>query len=116
MPFQGDRLAPIITQGVALGEELLPFQGVWGQETRTRLLTDKKTRTRLKGLTGLTVNSCFFLPPPCVPYYIKYIYTYFYICVGGGVCIFGVLTVNLLTFSRLMRERIGEWGETGDEG
>lgn len=49
------------------------------------------------GLTGLTVNSCFFLPPPCVPYYIKYIYTYFYICVGGGVCIFGVLTVNLLT-------------------
>ena len=63
MPFQGDRLAPIITQGLALGEELLPFQGVWGQETRTRLLTDKKTRTRLKGLTGLTVNSCFsYLP------------------------------------------------------
>ena len=24
---------------------------------------------------------------------------------GGGVCIFGVLTVNLLTFPRLMRGR-----------
>ena len=30
MPFQGDRLASIITQGDALGYELLPFQGVWG--------------------------------------------------------------------------------------
>ena len=49
------------------------------------------------GVTGLTVNSCFFLPPPCVPYYIKYIYTYFYISVWMEVCIFGVLTVNLLT-------------------
>ena len=27
----------------------------------------------------------------------SYLYTYFYICVGGRVCIFGVLTVNLLT-------------------
>ena len=30
MPLQGDRLAFIITQGDALGYELLPFQGVWG--------------------------------------------------------------------------------------
>ena len=29
LPFQGDRLASIITQGAALGYELLPFQGVW---------------------------------------------------------------------------------------
>ena len=30
LPLQGDRLASIITQGAALGYELLPFQGVWG--------------------------------------------------------------------------------------
>ena len=30
LPLQGDRLASIITQGDALGYELLPFQGVWG--------------------------------------------------------------------------------------
>jgi len=29
LPLQGDRLTPAITQGVALGYELLPFQGVW---------------------------------------------------------------------------------------
>ena len=29
LPLQGDRLTPVITQGVALGYELLPFQGVW---------------------------------------------------------------------------------------
>ena len=28
LPLQGDRLASIITQGAALGYELLPFQGV----------------------------------------------------------------------------------------
>ena len=28
LPFQGDRRAAIITQGAALGYELLPFQGV----------------------------------------------------------------------------------------
>ena len=28
LPFQGDRRATIITQGAALGYELLPFQGV----------------------------------------------------------------------------------------
>ena len=28
LPFQGDRRAAIITQGGALGWELLPFQGV----------------------------------------------------------------------------------------
>ena len=58
---------------------------------------EREENRKTRGLTGLTVNSCFFLLPPCVPYYIKYIYTYFYICVGGGVCIFEVLTVNLLT-------------------
>ena len=30
LPLQGDRLESIITQGDALGLELLPFQGVWG--------------------------------------------------------------------------------------
>ena len=30
LPLQGDRLASIITQGAALGYELLPFQGVRG--------------------------------------------------------------------------------------
>jgi len=29
LPLQGDRLTPVITQGVALGYELLPLQGVW---------------------------------------------------------------------------------------
>ena len=42
--------------------------------------------------------SCFLHGPPRVPYYIIiYIYTYFYISVWMEVCIFGVLTVNLLT-------------------
>ena len=52
-----------------------------------------------QGLTGLTVNSCFSYLPLAYLIIFKYIYTYFYICVGGGVCIFGVLTVNLLTLS-----------------
>ena len=30
LPLQGDKFASIITQGAALGWELLPFQGVWG--------------------------------------------------------------------------------------
>ena len=30
LPLQGDRLPPKTTQGVALGYELLPFQGVLG--------------------------------------------------------------------------------------
>ena len=30
LPLQGDSFASIITQDVALGYELLPFQGVWG--------------------------------------------------------------------------------------
>ena len=29
LPLQGDRFAFMITQGAALGYELLPFQGVW---------------------------------------------------------------------------------------
>ena len=29
LPLQGDRLANINIQGVTLGYELLPFQGVW---------------------------------------------------------------------------------------
>ena len=35
LPFQGDKLAFIITQGDALGYELLPFQGVLGNFNRT---------------------------------------------------------------------------------
>ena len=34
LPLQGDRLANINTQGVTLGYELLPFQGVWGTFTK----------------------------------------------------------------------------------
>ena len=60
----------------------------------------KEGEEKPRGLTGLTVNSCFLHGPPRVPYYIIiYIYTYFYISVWMEVCIFGVLTVNLLTFS-----------------
>ena len=70
---------------------------LFDEPTKHTCLNFLKEHLGAAGLTGLTVNSCFFLPPPCVPYYIKYIYTYFYICMGGGVCIFGVLTVNLLT-------------------
>ena len=35
MPLQGDKLAPMITQGAALGYELLPFQGVWDKTCET---------------------------------------------------------------------------------
>ena len=59
--------------------------------------TEREENRKTRGLTGLTVNSCFFYLPLAYLIIFKYIYTYFYICVGGGVCIFGVLTVNLLT-------------------
>ena len=57
----------------------------------------RRNRKTRGGVTGLTVNSCFSYLPLAYLIIFKYIYTYFYICVGGGVCIFGVLTVNLLT-------------------
>lgn len=38
LPLQGDRLVSIITQGVALGYELLPFQGVWGLHLKMLIL------------------------------------------------------------------------------
>ena len=38
MPLQGDKLASLITQGAALGYELLPFQGVWGKTCETSAL------------------------------------------------------------------------------
>ena len=38
LPLQGDRLASIITQGAALGYELLPFQGVWGSHQKMLIL------------------------------------------------------------------------------
>ena len=31
LPLQGDKFVSVITQGDAQGQELLPFQGVWGQ-------------------------------------------------------------------------------------
>ena len=34
LPFQGVGLYVINTQGVALGYELLPFQGVWGLQAK----------------------------------------------------------------------------------
>ena len=41
---------------------------------------EREENRKTRGLTGLTVNSCFFLPPPCVPYYI-YIYILIFIYV-----------------------------------
>ena len=38
LPLQGDRLASIITQGAALGYELLPFQGVWDSHQKMLIL------------------------------------------------------------------------------
>ena len=35
LPLQGDKFASLITQGVALGEERLPFQGVLRNSIRT---------------------------------------------------------------------------------
>ena len=37
LPLQGDKLASMITQGAALGYELLPFQGVWNRACGTYL-------------------------------------------------------------------------------
>ena len=65
-----------------------------GKEKGKRREREENRKTR--GLTGLTVNSCFSTSPLRTLLYLN-IYTYFYICVGGRVCIFGVLTVNLLT-------------------
>ena len=50
------------------------------------------------GVNRLTVNSCFLHPPPLshTLYYIN-IYILIIICEWGVVCIFGLLTVNLLT-------------------
>lgn len=39
MPLQGDKLASLITQGAALGYELLPFQGVWNILAKVELAT-----------------------------------------------------------------------------
>ena len=36
--LQGDRFAPKITQGDALGYELLPLQGVWGKTCETSII------------------------------------------------------------------------------
>ena len=35
LPLQGDKIASMITQGAALGYELLPFQGVWDKTCET---------------------------------------------------------------------------------
>ena len=40
LPFQGVGLYVINTQGVALGYELLPFQGVWGIHTKLEGITN----------------------------------------------------------------------------
>ena len=36
LPLQGDRFASVITQGDALGYELLPFQGVWSLHAKLK--------------------------------------------------------------------------------
>ena len=68
-----------------------------GKEKEKGKRREREENRKTRGLTGLTVNSCFFYLPLAYLIIFKYIYTYFYICVGGRVCIFGVLTVNLLT-------------------
>ena len=37
MPLQGVKFANMITQGDALGQELLPLQGVWGKTCETSI-------------------------------------------------------------------------------
>ena len=68
-----------------------------GKEKEREKKREREENRKKRGLTGLTVNSCFSYLPLAYLIIFKYIYTYFYICVGGGVFIFGVLTVNLLT-------------------
>ena len=36
LPLQGDKFVSVITQGDALGEELLPFQGAWGLHAKLK--------------------------------------------------------------------------------
>ena len=36
LPLQGDKFVPVITQGDALGYELLPFQGAWGLHAKLK--------------------------------------------------------------------------------
>ena len=56
MPLQGDRLSPKTTQGVALGYELLPLQGVLG--TGVSLTAYHKRRaSALSGRVGDRVIS-----------------------------------------------------------
>ena len=52
--LQGDGFAFIITQGDALGQELLPFQGVLGNFNRTvrRILGDTMTKKETSDATS----------------------------------------------------------------
>ena len=47
LPFQGDGLAFLITQGDALGYALLPFQGVLGHFDAVRFVIFKQTHNRI---------------------------------------------------------------------
>ena len=58
---------------------------------------EREENRKTRGLTGLTVNSCFFYLPLAYLIILNiYILIFIYVW-EGGVCIFGVLTVNLLT-------------------
>ena len=75
----------MIREGKGKGKE----KGKRGKQKEREREREREENRKTRRLTGLTVNSCFFLPPPCVPYYIKYIYTYFYMCVGGEYAFLG---------------------------
>ena len=71
----------------------------------------KRRNRKTRGLTGLTVNSCFFYLPLAYLIIFKYIYTYFYMCGRWSMHFWGV-NCYPVNPAWLMREK---WG-TGDEG
>ena len=61
LPLQGDKVASVITQGDALGQELLPFQGVWGKTCESSVTYRTFAYQEVKGVKEvkeLTRMSC----------------------------------------------------------
>ena len=56
----------MIREGKGKGKE----KGKRGKQKEREREREREENRKTRRLTGLTVNSCFFLPPPCVPYYI----------------------------------------------
>ena len=55
-----------------------------GKEKEREKKREREENRKTRGLTGLTVNSCFLHGPPRVPYYIIiYIYLFLYVCGGN---------------------------------